>query len=79
MPLAPVYAASKARERKAFRLFCAPSWLHSTACILPWSTSMSDAPIGHSCMQAGVVQLVKSLAEPLQKKGIRICALCPQV
>lgn len=32
----------------------------------------------YSAAKAGCVQLTRSLAEPLLKQGIRICALCPQ-
>lgn len=43
-----------------------------------WLFPMPRSPV-YSASKAGTVCLVRSLAEPLSKRGIRICCLCPQV
>ncbi|PSC71056.1 zinc-binding alcohol dehydrogenase domain-containing 2 [Micractinium conductrix] len=38
---------------------------------------MPEAPV-YAAAKAGCINLTRSLAEPLRKQGVRICALCPQ-
>lgn len=51
-------------------------------CIMITASAGGTFPMPHSPVyasaKAGCIQLTRSMAEPLAKQGVRICALCPQ-